>query len=141
MNIECDKCHAHNHLGNLVIECVNCRSDLSDIYTKKIHSKKYFVGNVLKMVAGSIVLAFVFLLVYEFQLRKTWFAPRHTHLQEYHAIKECVDTIQVNGEQQDKILSACLEALQRLQTEQPDLPEINPKILKNYAEISLLQNQ
>lgn len=75
MNIECKKCHANNHVGDILIECMNCRADLSDIYLKQIRSEKAFLNNLLKIIIVAFISATASLLAYEFYFQDKIFPP------------------------------------------------------------------
>lgn len=136
MNIECNKCRANNEIGNLFIECVNCRADLNGIYFKKT-----FFNNLLKVIIATIILTSILLLAYEFQLRNKIFppTPRHSTIEEYKAVDGCMETIQVHSGKTEEKLHICTQALERLQQENSNITEINPRMINGYAEVILSQ--
>ncbi|MBE9577748.1 MULTISPECIES: hypothetical protein [Moraxella] len=141
MNIECNRCHAHNHVGDILIECMNCRADLSDVYLKQARSKQAFFSNLLKIIIVAFISSVISLLAYEFYFQDKIFSPtpRHSTTAEYLAINECMQKIQVPSGKSQEQLDICSEALQKLQIENPNLQEINPRMLDGYAQVILSQ--
>lgn len=74
MNIECNRCHANNHIENIFVECVNCRADLSDIYTQNINSQNTFLKNLFKIGIATVILTLISVFAYEFLLRDKVFS-------------------------------------------------------------------
>ncbi len=74
MNIECNRCHANNHIESIFVECVNCRANLSDIYTQNINSQNTFLKNLFKIGIATVILTLISVFAYEFLLRDKVFS-------------------------------------------------------------------
>lgn len=126
MYIECQQCHANNHINT---ECINCHATL----THHVAHKKPLLAYLLKTVIAGILLIIIALFAYEYHFRNTLFpqASRNAISQEYTAIDACIKKFYTHHNS----LSICSQALEKTQAEYPETTEINPVILNAFAEI------
>lgn len=130
MYIECQNCHANNHINT---ECVNCHAPL-DHHTS---SKKMSLNHFLKFMMAGVLLMMITLIAYEYHFRDKLFPqiPRHSIVQEYQAIDECINKFYTHNNK----LSICSQALEKMQAQHPNTEEINLVMLNAFAQIQSQQ--
>lgn len=129
MYIECQNCHANNHINT---ECINCHATLNYGFRQKP-----LLAHLLKIMLANILLVVIALVAYEYQFRNTLFAqaPRNSIAQEYQAIDECIEKFYTHNNK----LSICSQALEKMQAQYPNTEEINLVMLGAFAQIQSQQ--